>query len=402
MKKTLLTIVLSLSIFSLAACGNSSEKAVRENFKDMGFDDEEIEELLEDMDSEDIEDLAELISDEEDYEDSSDETEEKEVSDPVFDFTMSDTIKNASLSDGMIQVYDMIIPIDGSITIGDFVKILESSSLELEYDIPKEGMVTGSESYNVSLNGNNIFTVGAVQISDGSYDNTYDSMFTGIDLKADLQKEFVWFPNGISTETDIDTLESILIASNLTNDDNPSKYHYYNTSGSSFDVTVPAKNNTLNDSRYDLKYKFNIDTSNKKISSFTINHVDTKMKDYAMALGYLNNATAISSTSEITDAIIAKLDEFDDVYIGKELEYIGSTITPTSASVHAITVQDDYEVHLLSECDTEKGIMYVKSPIAPIYVTESGDIFISYQYADPMISFGRNGSDYYGDVLVVD
>jgi uncharacterized lipoprotein YehR (DUF1307 family) len=395
MKKSISAIVMLLAIFSLTACGNNSEKAVKEAYKEMGLSDEEVNEIVSELDSQDIEEMNNYLSGEE-----ASESDAKESSSEEVVFTMSDTIKNASLSDGIIQIYDMIFPVDGSITMGECVKILESSSLDLEYEIPEEGMVQNNESFSVNIDRHGLFTLHAKQISDDSYDNTYDSMLYEISFDSYLEEEYVWFPNGISKETDIDTLEDIFIASNLSDDYDTSKYHYH-LDASGMSAQVPAKNNTLNGSRFNISYYFRIDSSNKKISSFSVSSSDTKMKDYANALGYLNNATAITSTAEITDDIIAALDEFDDVYIGHELEYVWSVINPTSAEIYAIGIKEDHSAFILSKCDTENGVKYVKSPLAPIYVNDKGEIFISYEDEAPIISFRDNDSDMYGDVLVV-
>ncbi len=63
MKKAFLAILMSLSICSLIACGNSKEKAVKESYKESGLDDEEINELLEELDDDDINELLEELDD---------------------------------------------------------------------------------------------------------------------------------------------------------------------------------------------------------------------------------------------------------------------------------------------------------------------------------------------------
>ena len=126
------------------------------------------------------------------------------------------------------------------------------------------------------------------------------------------------------------------------------------------------------------------------------------------AMGYLNNAKAITSTEEVTDAVIAKLDEFDDVYIGQNLKFVFSEIKPTTADLYAITFTTDGLVYIMSKCSTEEGgTQYVESLIAPIYVSDSGEVFVSYSSDEPLITFDASYDQKFtsgyasGDFLVV-
>lgn len=412
MKKTLLTILLALS-FTLTACGNSSEKAVKDAYKEMGLEDDEINELISGLDDEDLDELAQIQAeieemDSEDKSEDDSETVDDDSTAEKLSFYAKEGILHFELNAGFIQIYDMTFPIDGSATIGDAVTRLENCSLDLEYDIPKDGMVTDSEHYSVSYNGEKLFTLNAAKVSDANYDNTYDSMLSSITLESGLNKEFVWYSLGITEGMDVDKLEEILIKNRLTDDDDPTKYHY-SWNNNNIVATVPAYNNTLKDTRYEFNYNFSIDPDTKTIKSISMSSTDTNMKDNAMALGYLNNATAITSTSEITDDVIAKLDEFDDIYIGQDLKFVFSEIKPTSSDLYGIIFTKDGLTYIISKCDTEEdGIQYVETMLAPIYVTDSGEVFVSYNSDDPTITFDAsyykkfNGDYDIGDYLVVE
>lgn len=406
MKKTLLLLVLALS-FTVTACGNNSEKVVKDTYKEMGLDDDEINEIMSELDAEDLDELAEIYSEIEEME-SDDESEEVE-NEPAekLSFYAKEGILHFDLSAGFIQIYDMTFPIDGSATIGDAVSRLENSSLDLEYTIPKDGMVTSSEHYSVYYAGDKLFTLNASKISDADYDNTYDSMLSSITLESGLNKEFVWYSFGISEGMDLETLEDILAKNNLTDDEDSTKYHYH-WNADSIVATVPASSNTLKNTRYEFNYTFAIDTNTKTIKSVSLSSKDTNMKDYAKAMGYLNNAKAITSTEEVTDAVIAKLDEFDDVYIGQNLKFVFSEIKPTTADLYAITFTTDGLVYIMSKCSTEEGgTQYVESLIAPIYVSDSGEVFVSYSSDEPLITFDASYDQKFtsgyasGDFLVV-
>ena len=125
MKKTLLTLLFALS-FTLTACGNKSEKAIKDAYKEMGLEDDEINEIMSELDDEDKAELAEIYSEIEEMEAEYDSEEDEEVLEEELSFTMSDTMKNTDLSSGIIQIYDMIFSVDGSMTIGDAAKVLES------------------------------------------------------------------------------------------------------------------------------------------------------------------------------------------------------------------------------------------------------------------------------------
>ncbi len=402
MKKTFVTILLALS-FTLTACGNSSEKAVKDAYKEMGLEDNEINELMNELNGEDKAELAEIYSEMAEME-SDNTSEEVEEDTKEITFTMSDTIKNAKLSDGIIQIYDMIFSIDGSMSIGEAVEVLENSSLDLEYDIPKEGMITGYTEFHVSYDEDMLFTFIATIPTDANNVDTYDGMLSEIEYEPSLNREYIWLPSGITFGDDMDTVEKAFIDNNLTNDSDVTKYHY-ELNGSSYIATVPAKKKNLSGNRDNITYHIDIDTSNKTVKSVRADGNDSKMADFAKALGYLNNATAITSKEQITDEVIAKLDEFDDLYIGNEVKAsFSSPITPTSAKLYAIAIEDDdYTTWIVSKCDTEDGLKYIDSPLSPIYVTDTGEIFVSYCDSDPwIVCSDNNHATAYGDPLVVE
>ena len=397
MKKSLLSLIFAITL--LTACGNSSEKAVKDAYKEIGLEDDEINELMSDLDEEDFEELAEIYS--ELAEESNNYEEDVEESIENVSITMSDTIKNAKLSDGIIQIYDMIFSVDGSMTIGEAVKVLENSSLSLDYDIPEGGMITGYTKYTIRYDGNDLFSLIAIIPTDDNNVDTYDGMLADIEYESSLKREYVWIPTGIASGDDMDSIEKKLIDSNLTDGNDPTTYHY-KLNGATYSATVPAKNNSLNGGRYDLTYNIYIDTSDKTVESFSVNHNDVGISNYAKALAYFNNATAITKNEQVNDAIIQKLDEFDDIYIGNEIECpFQSPITPTSAKLYSVCVLNDCTAQIVTKCDTENGVKYITAPIAPIYTNEAGDIFVSYGEKDPFITYDSQiYSSYEGTIFV--
>lgn len=111
-KKALLFLVGCLCAASLTGCGKSRMEKVTE------FLQRDLE-----ISREEAEDIAELFEEEDFEEEKSDKKEKKskkEEKNSQYDLVeVSDEIVNSTIMDSIIQIYDAVIPIDGSMTLGE-------------------------------------------------------------------------------------------------------------------------------------------------------------------------------------------------------------------------------------------------------------------------------------------
>ena len=137
MKKTALLLLITV-LFATTACGAKEEKTeVSSSVEIIKEEETPLNEASNENNDQNLED--------------EESTEELDAEEPIFQ--CSTDIKNADFSDGIIQIGDMIIPVDGTKTVGEMVEILENSKMDLEYDIPLEGMILDSvdgEKYEVT------------------------------------------------------------------------------------------------------------------------------------------------------------------------------------------------------------------------------------------------------------
>ncbi|MGN0316990.1 MAG: hypothetical protein ACI4E1_03535 [Lachnospira sp.] len=136
MKRKILIVSLALVCFMMVGCGKKDELAdYYEN--ELGIDREDAEELADEF--------AEMNYDEEDY------TYEEEASSPITLVSPSDEIVNSKITDMLVQVNNVVIPLDGTMTMqacfdalqADFGNTLslDKNTLSIEKGKILEGLV---------------------------------------------------------------------------------------------------------------------------------------------------------------------------------------------------------------------------------------------------------------------
>lgn len=228
MKKTALLLIIT-TLFAFSACGAKEQAGVSSAS-------ETSEETVEKTSDETTDEESNQTVESEDITEGTAESEES----PVIECT--EEIKNADFSDGIIQIGDMILPIDGTLTVGEMVKILENSKMDLEYDIPLEGMVLDSEKYAVKYNDDVLMEIKAEKISDEKFDTTKDAEAW---ITKEFSKEMAWLPYGICMTEGMtrDDLISILEEHGYSSDGSTSKK--YTDNGDHINVPFPCKNISL-------------------------------------------------------------------------------------------------------------------------------------------------------------
>lgn len=124
MKKYILMPLLILSLtFSISACGKTtSEKAAEKAQEELGLSDDEAAELKEVYDDVLEEDTADTTA--------KSETESSEEVKELKSYELKDEVKNASASELLFQVDDIVLRLDGSMTFHDVITAFESNEEE--------------------------------------------------------------------------------------------------------------------------------------------------------------------------------------------------------------------------------------------------------------------------------
>lgn len=234
-------------------------------------------------------------------------------------------INKATFSDAKIQVLDMIFPIDGSITLGEAIEILEKSSYNLEFDITDEGIIHDVETYPVKVNGIPCFGLKARRISEEKDDiSVYDTMFDMVVFYDVAESPIAkYMPGGFKpNETKITELENAIIEQKLTDDNsNPYASYLYYSVDDYYYIKVPAANVGIDGKRAIIIYDVAVDSLSGIIKDFTIRDTNTGIprqeenntliKEYLTSIGYGDN---------LEDSNLSTIDSSDASEIWGEIE----------------------------------------------------------------------------------
>ncbi|MGN0326368.1 MAG: hypothetical protein ACI4DW_08645 [Lachnospiraceae bacterium] len=182
MKKKLLCVILTgLCMASLIACGKSERDQAAEYYQDeLGFSEEEAEEL------------ADAFYGDESVQtgNSQDAGSEAESTNSIKLVEPASEIVNSNISDPIVQIYDAVIPFDGSMTVGQVLDAINNATeFEVSLDSKDENslanvMGIGDSSLWTTVideNGKSICTLVYVNTSDSPM-KVYDCPVVEIDL----------------------------------------------------------------------------------------------------------------------------------------------------------------------------------------------------------------------------
>lgn len=289
-------------LLSLTACGAKGNETADTFSSTEGISEEEK--------------TSDLPSEETENPDITNEETDNDEAEEAVEFSCSDEVRNSDFPDGLMQIADMIIPINGTLTVGDLVEILKKSRLNLEYDIPLDGMVIGKETYEVKHNGDILMEVVAQQLSNESFDTTKDSIVWTIES---LPDEMLWFAHGISSTEGMtrEDLVSILQENGYSTDGSTNKK--YHDSGDTISIKYPCSNIGIDGNRKEIDSHFRIDTSTREIRSIDFQIKNCQMDETDLDI-FFDKLHVLRTAKDFTPEIKEMLLE------DAKQEYVGATI----------------------------------------------------------------------------
>ncbi len=213
MKKYILMSLLTLSlVFSMCACGKTtSEKAAEKAQKELGLSDDETAELKEVYDEVLEDDAADTTK--------QSEPESSEEAKELKSYELKDEVKNASASELLFQVDDIVLKLDGSMTFHDAITafgnneekyIWKEENTDNVFDKPEdaESTLIGAgkwRSFKVCKmisNESDAFGIAYLSFLNTTDDaaETSASLLVGIGApnRSEEIPYYFWFPGGIS------------------------------------------------------------------------------------------------------------------------------------------------------------------------------------------------------------
>ncbi|RKM53786.1 hypothetical protein D6853_15085 [Butyrivibrio sp. X503] len=124
MKRIIAPLLVFLLSFTLIACGNNQKKDVKNALVENGLSSEEADEFVNEFSEEDLEYLTENYEGEQDESEASEDEDIKSTYNEK-QFEPCEEIINASLKDAYVQIDDVLLKMDGSMTIGEVVDLLK-------------------------------------------------------------------------------------------------------------------------------------------------------------------------------------------------------------------------------------------------------------------------------------